>query len=827
METTTRRLSPDQLRWRCDPDTLGFETTDQIPPIEAMVGQARGLDALEFGLGLDVPGYNIFVAGPAGTGRSTAVRSQIQHAASGRPAGPDWVYVHNFTDPYEPIAIQLPAGRGPQLAADLDQFIVACRREIPKLFQSDEYQQRRLAALQAVQEHRDALLSALQQYGEQLGFVMQFTPSGIVTLPALAPGQPMTPEGYELLTDEKKAELRTKGQQLQHKVDETMLAVHRADREGHEQLQVLEREGALFAVGHLLEELRQRWADAPAVRTHLAAIQADLLDHLDEFRGDEAPPGGPSFGPRQPSSDRYRVNALVTRASDSGPPVVFEPNPTYYNLVGRIDYRAAAGGMYTDFTLINPGALHRANGGYLVVQARDLLQSPFAWEVLKRSLRGGEVRVENMGEQTSPVPTSSLKPQPIPLQVKVVLIGDPTTYLLLYGLDDDFRKLFKVKAQFAHAMDRSPEAIQAYAAFICSQAAEGGWPPFDKEAVARIVEFGARQAEDQGRLSTIFNGVSELITESGHRARSAGAPRVTAEHVDHALRERERRLNLPEDEMQRAIDAGTIVIDTVSQIVGQVNGLSVLDLGDYAFARPSRITARVGIGADGVVDIEREVELSGPTHSKGVMILSGYLLGTYATDHPLALSARLAFEQVYSGVDGDSASSAELYALLSALAELPIKQSIAVTGSVNQRGEIQAVGGVTTKIEGYFAVCRARGLTGEQGVLIPAANVRHLMLKPAVVEAVEKGLFHVWSASTIAEGIELLTGVPAGARLANGTYPEGTVHARVEHRLRDMADRLARFGQARPPAGLGDGQMRPRAVRHEGRSHGANRRHHR
>jgi predicted ATP-dependent protease len=483
----------------------------------------------------------------------------------------------------------------------------------------------------------------------------------------------------------------------------------------------------------------------------------------------------------------------VSHDPATGAPIVFEPNPTYYNLLGQIDYRAAMGGMQTDFLLIRPGALHRANGGYLVLQARDVLTSPFAWDALKRALRDRELRIENLGERLTAVPTATLKPASIPLSVKVVLIGDAQTYMMLYGLDPDFPRLFKVKAQFAPYMDRSPATMQSYAAFVASRARDNALLPFGSDAVARIIEHGARLAEHQDRLSTQFERIEDVLVEADHLARQTARALVGDADIQAALAAQEKRLSLSEEQLQREIDEGTLAIDTHADVVGQVNGLSVMESSDYAFARPSRITARVGPGEEGVVDIEREVQLSGPSHSKGVLILSGYLLEQYARDMPLALSARLTFEQVYGPIDGDSASSAELYALLSDLAGLPIRQGIAVTGSVNQHGEVQAIGAVTTKVEGFYAVCKAQVLDGKQGVIIPASNVRHLMLKPEVVDAVAAGSFNVWAVRTIDEGIELLTGVPAGARRPDATFPSGTVHALVHKRLRKLLTALVQF----------------------------------
>jgi predicted ATP-dependent protease len=787
-------LPPEALRWCCDATTLDFTTTDQLAPLHQMIGQDRAVGAIEFGLSLDTPRANLYVAGPSGTGRSSAVRAQVERVAAGRPAPVDWCYLHNFRDPYQPIALRLPTGHGPRLSHDVDQLIADCRREIPKALEGEQYQHRRATLLQSLDHQREAVFVELRTVAEHLGFALQFTPTGIVSTPLLTPGQPLSAEGFELLPPAQQAEIRAKGEQLEQQVAEALLGVRRLERDAHDQMHTLERETALFAVGHLLDGLRAKYAEEPRIVEHLDAVQADLLEHLDEFRSTEQPAESSALLLRGRADERYRVNVLVTHERQAGAPVVFEPNPTYYNLLGRIDYRAAVGAMQTDFAMIKPGALHRANGGYLVLQARDLLLSSFAWDALKRSLRDSEVRVENLGEQVSAVPTATLKPEPIPLRVKVVLIGDLTTYTLLLRLDEDFRKLFKVKAQFGPTVARSAESVQAYAAFVGEQARTCGLLPFERDAVARLVEHGARLAEHQERLTTHLSAISDLLVEADCWARHAGASIVQAAHVEQALREQVHRANLPEEELQRLIDEGTMAIDTHTRVVGQVNGLSVLDLGDYAFARPSRITARTGVGADGVVNVEREVEMSGRTHSKGVLILSGYLLGQYAHDGPLALSARLTFEQVYDEVDGDSASSAELYALLSSLADLPIQQGIAVTGSVNQRGEIQAVGGVTHKIEGYFAVCQAQGLSGEQGVLIPATNVRHLMLRPEVVGAVARGEFHVWAVRSVDEGIALLTGVPAGERQADGSYPPGTVHARVQERLTGMARRLAEYG---------------------------------
>ena len=795
-------LPVSRLRWRCDPSALGFTTTDEVAPLAATVGQDRGVAAIQMGLGVQTPDYNLYVAGPSGTGRTTTIRRQVQQLASQLPPAADWVYVHNFAAPAQPRAIPLPAGQGPDVARDVDELVAACRREIPRVFDSEEHERQRDAVVKRLHDRRDLLLEALRHTGEELGFSVALTPTGIVTRPLLKPGQPMDQDTFEVLPDEQKSALRTRSQALEQKVEDVLRALRRLEREVQDQLRALDREAVTFAVGHMLDDLRCKYASSAPLLEYLDGLQADLIEHLDELRGHGGNELSQLLGQR-PSYEQYHINVLVTHDPANGAPAVFEPNPTYYNLVGRIDYRATMGAFYTDTSLIRAGALHRANGGVLVMEARDVLLNPFSWDALKRALRDGEVRMENLGEQLSAFPTATLKPQPVPLRVKVVLVGDLLTYMLLYRLDEDFRKLFKVKAQFGPTMERTDEAVRAYAAFVSAQAHSRALLPFGSDAVAAVIEQAARLAEDQELLSTSFDALVEVLVEADYWARDAGATTVGAAHVTRALAAQEHRAGLLEDEIQRLIRQSTIAIDTTSQVVGQVNGLTIVDVGDYAFAHPARITARTGLGVDGVVNVEREVKLSGPTHAKGVMALTGYLLGQYAQDHPLSLSARLSFEQVYSEVDGDSASSAELYALLSSLAEVPIKQGIAVTGSVNQRGEVQAVGGVTRKVEGYFAVCAARGLTGEQGVIIPEANVRHLMLKPAVLDAVAAGTFHIWAVQSVDEGIALLTGVAAGQRRRDGTFPADTMHGRVQRRLSTMATCLAKLnGRATGRASL-------------------------
>jgi len=801
-EQAATPLAPAELRWRCDPDALGFETTADVTPLGAMVGQDRGVGAIAFALDVADGGYNLFVAGPSGTGRSTTVRAQVERVAAGRCAPSDRCYVHNFVDPDRPIAIELPAGTGPGLARDLGRFVDRARQEIPRVFEGEEYRRRRQEVIDGLAERRDALLKEVAEFAAGLRFGIEVTPMGIASGP-LEDGKPLSREAFEALADERKADIAARADRVKEKVDATLPNIRTAEREAHAALHAIDREVALFAVGHLLDELRSSYAALRAVLAHLDAVQEDLIDHLDDYRTSEPGPLPNALFGATPSWERYGANILVTHDPSAGAPVVLEPIPTHANLLGRIDYRSSFGAIRTDFSLLKAGALHRANGGFLIVQARDLLVSPFSYEALKRALRDRELRIESPAEQLSLYPTAGLKPAPIPLDVKVILIGDAQTYALLHRLDEDFTKLFKVKSEFGPAMDLEAASIRSYAGFVSKSARARGLLPFGKDAVGAIVEAGARAAEHQGRLSTRFDEIEEIVVEADHWARAAASGLVRAEHVGRAIDERERRASLVEDEIQRLIDEGTLAIDTRAKIVGQVNGLAVLDFGDHAFARPSRITARTGMGGEGVVDIEREAKLSGPTHSKGVLILSGYLIGQYARERPLVLSARLTFEQTYGGVEGDSASAAELFAILSSLTDLAIDQGIAVTGSLDQLGLVQAIGAVTEKIEGHYKVCLSQGLTGTQGVIIPRANVRHLMLRREVVDAVAAGRFHVWAIGTVDEGIALLTGVPAGTRGPDGTFPQETVHGRVEARLASFAKRLAEYARGGGPPGSG------------------------
>lgn len=801
----------ERLRHVCDPTQFNFRTTEEVEPLaEAIIGQERAVRAMEFGLRVRCPGYNVYVSGPTGTGRSTYARSAVEAVAADGAVPDDWCYVNNFDDPVQPLALRLPAGQGRKFAQDVDELVDDLKAEIPKIMASKEFDERKAAVRRKYQEESSARLGELDAAVKASGFALQHTTAGFLTVP-LKEGKPMDQEDLAALTDEERADLERRSEAVQEKVVEALRSLKSLEKEFKAELTDLERRAVSGAISPFFSRLEAKYEAVPRVGEYLEAFLKDVLDRLDEFKPREEGEGQvvmalAAMAQRagEPSFRRYKVNLLVNNAEAKGAPVVIETNPTYYNLFGSIEYQGQLGTLATDFTLVKPGAIHRANGGYLILQAHDLLANPLSWEALKRALKNKEVRIENIGEQYRLVPTTTLRPEPVPLDVKVVLIGSSLVYQLLYNYDEDFRKFFKVKADFDVEMDRTPKHIHKYASFIGSVCRREELRHMDPSAVARIVEYSSRLVGDQDKLSTRFNEVVELVYESCAWAEAEGAAHVSASHVEKAIDEKIYRSNLIEEKFQEMLTAGKIMVDTEGRTVGQVNGLAVLGLGDYLFGKPTRITAKTFQGEDGVINIERESRLSGRLHNKGVLILGGFLGDRYGQDKPLTLSASLAFEQSYEEVDGDSASSTELYALLSSLSGLPIRQDLAVTGSVNQHGQVQPIGGVNQKIEGFFDLCAARGLTGSQGVLIPHQNVRDLMLKEEVIEAARAGLFHIYAVRTIDEGIEILTGIPAGERQADGSYPEDTVHGRVDRRLRRWAEEMARRARASGHGGCGE-----------------------
>ena len=788
----SRLIPVDKLRWNCDPDLLGFETTAELPDFNDAIGQKRALRSIEFGLGVDGAGFNLYVSGETGTGRTSTIASILSKRAKSEPQPHDWVYVNNFKDSDSAISLDLPAGKGSELAADMKELIEAFRKDIPKALESSEYESRRAELLENYQAASNDLFQELEKAAEKVGFSLQRTVSGLVIVPQKT-GRNYTQEEYDALNEKKRAKLEKQGKELTEQLNEVLRQVREQEKVTKDALAQADRDVGMSCLGHRLDPLREKYRELEKVIGYLESVQEDILNTLDDFKPQTTQPQIPGIKiPRQePTFDRYQVNVLVDNKETEGAPVVFESNPTYNNLFGRIEHVMQYGGVaVTDFTMIRSGALHRANGGYLVIDAREVLMNPFVWDSLKRSIRNSEIRIEDVLEQYRFMTMVSLKPEPVRMRVKIVLIGTPWIYYLLFHLDPDYRKFFKVKAEFDSRVARTPEIMNDYSLFVASHCRAEGLLPFHKSGVAALLEHAARMTDDQSKLSSQFMEIADFIREISFWATKAGRTIINGDDVRAAAEESLYRVNRIEERMQELYEDGTIMVDTSGSVVGQINGLSVIGLGDHTFGRPTRITATVYAGQDGMVNIEREVKLSGPIHDKGVLILTGYLGGTFAADRPLSLSASICFEQSYDGIEGDSASSTELYALLSALSGVAVKQGIAVTGSVNQRGMVQPIGGVNHKIEGFFAVCRAQGLNGKQGVMIPKSNERHLMLHEDVVQAVAAGRFHIWSVDTIEQGIEILTGVRAGQRGKNGKFAKGSIYQLVDDRLRKMAERM-------------------------------------
>ncbi len=799
MATDNYTVPLDKLRWVCDEDLFDFRTTEEIPELDEAIGQERALKSIDFSLGMQMNGFNLFLSGGAGTGRSSTIKNLLKKRAKTEPSPHDWCYVNNFKNPDKPVSLALPAGTGGELAADMKELLDAVKSIIPKALDSKEYETNKAAIVEQLQTSSGALFAALEKEAEGKGFALQRTVSGLVVVPQKE-GRNFTQEEYDALGDEEKHKLDETGKELTEKLNDILRQVRENEKIAKDDLAKLDRDLGLAAVGHHIDPLREKYADFPKVTVYLEAVQEDILLNLEDFKDHASQQSSPMPGMRppqqEPSFERYAVNVLVENKDSEGSPVVFEPNPTYNNLFGRIEHVMQMGGVATtNFTLVKPGALHKANGGYLIVDAREVLINPFSWDSLKRCIRNCEIKIEDVLEQYRFMTVASLKPEPVPLQAKIIMIGEPWIYYLLFHLEPDYRKLFKVKADFDSRVSRTPEIVKEYAMFVATHCKNEKLLPFDRSGVAALLEFSARLVEDQSKLSSQFMEISDLIREASYWAEKEKSPIVTRQIVTRAIEEEIYRNNRIEERIQEMIDEGTIMVDTAGSEVGQINGLSVMSLGDYMFGRPSRLTVRVYTGRGGMVNIEREVKLSGPIHDKGVLILTGYLGGKYAHDKPLSFSASICFEQSYDGVEGDSASSTELYAILSSLSGVPIKQGIAVTGSVNQLGKVQPIGGVNYKIEGFYAVCKARGLTGEQGVMIPETNVRHLMLKEELVEAVKAGKFHIWSVSTIEQGIEILTGIPAGERGEDGLYPEGTINFLVDKRLHEFGESMKKFSE--------------------------------
>ncbi len=789
---TPEPLTPDQLFTQCDPDDIKLPFADGAAVRSDSLGQERAVAAVRFGVGIKRHGYNIFAYGAPGTGGHALVRQQIEQAATTMPAPPDWCYVNNFEEQHKPTALSLPAGRGCLLRADMDRLVRELRSAIPAAFEREDYQAR-VKALQAqFSEQQEAAFNELQERANAKNVALIRTPSGLALAPT-SKGEVISPAAFRQWPDETQKKIQSDISELEKELQEILRKLPQLEREQRKQLRTLNQEVTSRAVGHLMEELAGKYDDLPDVLNYIEQIRADLLENAEEFQAAE--PRSPQEtmalamrgGPGKPSFRRYQVNVIVDNGNCRGAPIVYEDLPTHANVTGRVEQMAQFGALTTDFNLIKPGALHTANGGFLLIDVRKLFMQPITWEEIKRALFSNEIRIQGINEALGFANTVTLQPQPIPLDVKVVLLGDPTIYYTLSQADPDFAELFKVAADFDDQVPRNSGNTARYGQMIANIAQRENLRPLDRNALARVIERAARLADDSERLTLRMQLISDLLCEADYWADQNGNGEISAGDVQEAIDAQIHRADRIRERSHEQILRGTMLIDTDGEAIGQVNGLSVLQLGEFAFGRPSRITARVRLGRGEVLDIEREIELGGPLHSKGVLILSGFLGARFARRHPLALSASLVFEQSYGGVDGDSASSTELYALLSALSGLPIRQSLAVTGSVNQHGRIQAIGGVNEKIEGFFDICKARELTGNQGVLIPASNVKHLMLRQDVVDAAAQGKFHVYPVDTIDQGIELLTGVAAGEADGNGYFPPETINGRVQATLLEFA----------------------------------------
>ncbi len=820
MMQTLRSLKAKDLRRRTDPTSLGLSSTREVGCLDALIGQERAVNSISFGLEVQNKGYNIFVVGDHGSGRTTYSLERIHNRAKKEKTPDDLIYVYNFKNPDEPLAITIPAGQGKKLAEHLEDLVEELKNALSKAFENSQYEDAKAQLVKEFQEQVNSLMEELRSWASEKGFAIKRTPQGFVNIPLVETqeteqggespdsenetgeaskgdpkrenGQPkkkeMQQEDFEALSDEEKKSLQEASEEVSQKTLEVLRNIRDKEKKLKERIRELEAEICRTAIRPYLQETRERFGAEGKLGEWIDALTEDIIENFNLFVAAARDDSGTEV-----DFSRYSVNVFVSNDPEGGAPVVWETNPTYYNLCGKIEYESRQGVLTTDFRKIIAGAIHRANGGYLVLHAEEVLRNFMSWDALKRALRTQELAVENLGEQLGVIPVSSLRPQPVQLKTKVVLIGTPWLYHLLNIYDPEFQKLFKIKADFDIDMPRTKETEQQMACFVGSYVTKEGHRHFTADGIAELIEWSSRLAGHSNRMSTQFNKITEIIVEASAWAGTEEKEMVTAEHVRKALKEKTFRVNLIEERLRRAFSEKTIRIQTEGELTGQINGLTVVDMRDHVFGHPVRITANVYMGTEGIVNIEREVKMTGPIHNKGLLILGSYLGKKYAQDMPLSLTARITFEQTYSGVEGDSASSTELYCLLSALSDVPLKQGIAVTGSVDQHGNVQPIGGVNEKIEGFFEYCRISGLTGDQGVIIPRRNVQNLMLGQDIIDAVDEGKFHIWAIDTIDEGIEILTGVAAGEPDESGCYSPGSIHGKAMAKLHDWMKKAARL----------------------------------
>jgi lon-related putative ATP-dependent protease len=786
------KLSTAKLKSSFDHKKLNCDSTKELIPLEGITGQDRAVKALKFGLNIENGGFNIFVSGYSGTGRMTGVKNFVEELAKSKPIPPDWIYVNNFKNSYEPKAVKLPPGKGNVFSSDMNTFISSIKELLPKIFSSKDYSEKKESITRGIVEEKNRLLQNLRKKAYQQGFALKTSQIGLFLVPAIG-GKPMTEDQYLDLSQKEKDEIQSKKVGINKELQETVNKVRDLDRKINNEVKKLNHEVALYNIERFVNDIKDKYKDNQGIQEYIKEVEKDILENIGNFIPSKPTKGlAPNMFPwmKELPFKKYEVNVLVDNSGLKGAPVIIEQNPTHQNLFGRIEKEAQFGVLSTNFTKIHSGSMHKANNGFIVMPVEDLFKNMFSWDSLKMSLRDKKIIIEEPGEKLGIMSTKGLKPEPIPLNIKVILIGIPYHYNILYNGDSEFKKHFKVKADYDLVMKRNGANIKNYARFICTLCIKENLNHLKSSAVAKILEYGTRLAGDQNKISTRFSEITNIITEANYYAKVNGSNFIKEEHITKAIEEKHYRSNLIQEKIREMIKDGTMLIDTAGNVIGQVNGLSVLSLGDYSFGKPSRVTVSIGMGKAGIIDIERETKMGGPIHTKGVLILSGYLTEKYAVDRPLNISARIVFEQSYGGIEGDSASSAELYAMLSAVSCVPISQDLAVTGSVNQKGEVQAIGGVNEKIEGFFEVCKMRGFNGKQGVLIPHSNIKNLMLKDEVIKEVEAGNFSIYGIKTIDEGIEVLTGIKAGKRGKTGKFPKDTINFLINERIKDFTEKF-------------------------------------
>ena len=820
MELKRYEVPVDKLRWECNPKIFDFECTKELAPLGEFIGQHRAAKAIEFGLNMSDNGYNIYVSGLTGTGKTTMVKTYIEKLIKEKeerdetPVIEDWCYLYNFREPDQPKIVSLTQGKGREFRDHMNQLLNMARKELRTAFTSDEYKEQKEKVIDESQALQKQVFENVSEEARQQDFTLKVGPAGPTLMPTIN-GKPMEEKQFNALSESAKKELNSKHDELMKKLQSGIERAADLQKQTAERLQKMDKDIGEYTISRLVNMLLITYQENSKISKFLYELKKYTLDNIELFKDDEEPaPTMMGMPVNQATTGKnpflpFQVNLFVDNSEVKGPPVVIESNPNFGNLFGMIERRFLLGGYVSDHTMIKPGAMSKANGGYLLLSAYDIAMNSIAWFALKRAIKNKEVRIEDPFEQFGLFAPQGMRPEAMPIKVKVILIGETMLYHMMSMYDEDFWEIFRVKADFDYEIERTEKNMKDYAAFIALCCEECNTKHFDTAGVARLIEYSARMVSDKDRLSSRFALIKQLIQEADYWASRDGAKLISDSHVTRAIDERIFRHNMADEKIREMINRGEIMIDVAGTEVGQVNGLSIYSLGDIAFGKPSRITASTFMGRGGVINIERESDMSGPIHNKGVLILSGYLGWRYAQDKPLSLSASLCFEQSYEGVEGDSASSAELYAILSSIAEAPLRQGIAVTGSVNQKGLIQPVGGINLKVEGFFRVCQERGLTGEQGVLIPGQNIRNLMLKEEVVQAVKDGKFHIYTAETVDEGMEILTGLPAGARKKDGTYAKGTINYMVDKKLKSMTEKLGKLASEEKA----EGKNQPRRKR--------------